>query len=728
MLVARGILGFVRGLQVNLEDPYGYYAEAVTEERLVGLVEKLRANLLIVFARDAWGRALYESRLYPRHPRARIDWGRLREELSRRGATLVVMACHTSSKVLAERHPDWVQRGPDGEPRTLDHHPRGVAVDPEWPLICPNSPAGRLFIQEAGEVLDATGADALLLDSLRYMPDTGRACYCRWCREAFRRETGYELHTGPHRGREAEYRAAWEWRYRVVRRLVEGIAEAAHARGAALLYNNHPGGWSGRGLRFVEELYDLIDGVFVEASEEDYRGPFWRSFIVKASIAVSWPKPVWSTRNAFPLLRPVTSAPPTLIEHGVLSLVAAGASPVVTVFSSALALDTRFEDAVARVYEYLESLEDILSARVPQADVAILYSSLSHDWHVHEKPEVYIGELMGISKSLSMLHYAWGVVSARRLEALGDMGASTLIAADTGIVDEKLEERLEELVESGVRVIVTGFAGLRRPDGTETWRLLLQERLGIRFEGVEELGVYHVEVPDSLPRYVPMGASDELFESRRWDPFLGSVARVNVDYAHVLGYIRGPRAPMGYEYTLGRSTPPPGERLWPGIVASRDHRLAYHAYRLGLHAHILGLPEYVELLRLSLDAVKAKRRFWLEDAPDLVELHAYRVGEGYAIHLLNNCWHIIPHAVEEATTPGRAPGFEPLRGLTVPRRAPGCGRVRLVVRLEDDAEYVARVYPYPGEANEVTLSAAEKASIDVDLNGLHVLVYILPRG
>ncbi len=723
--------GFARGLQVNLEDPYGYYADHVTAERLAELVEKLHANLLIVFARDAWGRALYESRLYPRHPRARIDWVRLRNLLSEKGVALVIMACHSSSKVLAEKHPDWVQRGPNGEPRTLDHHPHALRVEPEWPLICPNSPGGDLFPREAREALEATRADALLLDSLRYMPDPGRACYCRWCRDAFRRETGYELPVERCGECEAEYRAAWEWRYRVTRRLVEKIAEAVRSVDAALLYNNHPGGWSGRGLRFTEELYDLLDGVFVEASEEDFRGPFWRSFIVKASIAVAWPKPVLSTRNAFPLLRPVASAPPLLIEHGVLATVAAGASPVVTVFSSSLALDTRFEESVARVYEYLESIEDILASRTPQADVAILYSSVSHDWHVHEKPEAYIGELLGIAKALSMLHYAWGIVSARRLEALGEMGASTLVVADAGVADEALEESVEGLVERGLRVVATGFPGVRRPDGSETWRLLLQDRLGVSFEGVVELGVYHVEAlgVEGLPRYTPMGASDELFEDRRWDPYLGMVARISVvdEGVKTLGYIVAPRASMGYEYTLGRSTPPPGERLWPGIVASRDSRIVYHAYRLGLHIHTLGLPEYIELLRASLEEVGAPRRFWLEDAPDLLELHAYRVGEGYAIHLVNNCWHVIPHAVEEATTPGRAPGFEPLRGLTVPRRIPSCGRVALAVRLEPGS-YRVRIYPYPGAAREegLRVTGESVARVEIDMSVLHALVHIVP--
>lgn len=721
---------FVRAIQFNLEDPYGFYNDRVDAGFVAGLAERLHADMVIVFARDGWGRAFYPSSIYPRHPRSALDLGELAERLHAAGKKLVVMACHTSNRFLYERRPDWAQRGPRGELRVLDHHPSMLRVEPEWPLMCPNSPAGRLYVEEAGEALDATAADGLLLDSLRYMPDPGRACFCRWCRTRFREETGYEdIPVSPSGGREAEYREAWEWRYRVTRRLVEAVAAEVHGRGGWLLYNNHPGGWSGRGLRFAEELADLLDAVFAEASEEDVRGPWWRSFIVKASLAVSGWRPVLSTRNAFPLLVPPASAPPVLLEHSLWSMVAAGASPVVTFFASTIFEDPRFVETVARVYGDMGRVADLLAEREPAADVALLYSSLSHDWHIHDNPEAYIGELMGLAKGLSMLGLSWAIVSTRRVQDVARLGAGLVVAADNGVAEPGLEDGLRRLIEQGARLLATGFPGTREPGGAETWRLLLQDEAGIAYEGAARPGTFYVEnrgLPGA-PHRVAMGAPDPGFQERRWDPALGETALVAARGARMVAALRQPRAPYGYEYTLGRSHPPPGAVLGPAVTASPDGRIVYHAYRLGLHLHRVGLPDHLSLLEASLRLLGVKPRAWLEETPGLVELHTYRVGEGLLVHLVNNCWHRVVHALPEATTPGAAPGFEPPMGLAVPRRAPSCGPVTLAVRVGPGARLLARD-PLRGTEERVEAGGDGVARLRLVLDGVHLMLHLVPRG
>ena len=723
---------FTRGLQLNLEDPYGFYNDGLTAEEVAGLAERLHADLVIVFARDGWGRAFYPSSIYPRHPRSRLDLARLRRLLEDRGRILIVMTNHTSNRFLYERHPGWAQRGPRGELRLLDHHPSSWKGRVEWPLICPNSPAGRLYREEAAEALDATGAQGVLLDSLRYMPDPGRACYCHWCRARFRDETGMDLPAGPCGEGEPcweAYREAWEWRYRVTRRLVEAVAAEVHARGGWLLYNNHPGGWSGRGLRFAEELSDLLDAVFAEASEEDFRGPWWRSFIVKASWAVMGGKPVLTTRNAFPFLMPPVSAPPALLEHSIWSIVASGGSPVVTAFASTLAVDPGFVDTVSRVYEEIEGIRDLLEEREPLADVAILYSSRSHDWHMHGAPDVYIGELFGLAKGLSALHYTWWIVSARRLRGeVEQLGASTVVVADTGVAERGLEEELRGLLGEGTRVLMTGLPGVMAEDFSTRYRILLSEELGAVYEGVADVGVGYVELlgwEEPGVALAPLGAPDPLFVERRWDRGLGQVARLRLAGGRARARLVAPRAPYGYEYTLGRSSPPPGEPLWPIIVESPGYPLLYHGYRLGLHIHRLGLPVYLSLLEASLRRLGVERRVWLEDGNDMVQVEAYRVGEGLLVHLVNNCWHRVLHALPEATTPGRAPGFEPELGLYVPRRVPPCGAVTVAVRLPEGS-YVVRRYPGGGEERISVRDGV--ARLEARLDGVHLAIHIAPAG
>ncbi len=660
--------GFVRGLQFNIEDPYGFYADYWDAGKVLGLAERLHANLLIVFARDGWGRAFYKSRLYPRHPGARLrleELGRLARE---RGITLIVMADHTANQYLYRLHPSWAQRGPRGEPRLLEHVPsteRVAAGEAEWPQICLNSPAlDRYLVPEAGEALDASGAQGLLLDSFRYMPDPGRACYCRWCRDRFRRETGMELPVELSDETLEAYRLAWEWRYKVTLEALKKIKAEAQRRGALLLYNSHPGGWSGRGNRVLEEAGRLIDAVFSETSEADMREPGFYTFTVKLQLGVHG-GPVLATRNAFYDLMPPYSAPPGVLEHDIWEIVAAGGMPVVTVFSSTATVDPRFEDTVAKVYDEIDRVSSLLEARVPlPGSVALLYSGRSHDWHIHEEPEAYIGELYGLALGLSMLHIPWVFTSEKRLAEEGWPGCADVLAAgDAGVLGDDALHEIERGLGHGKALLATMLFGHRRPDHTLRHALGLQEHLGLRLEGVEQLGAYYASPRglEELPRYIPLGAPDTLFR-RRWDPRLGEAVRVKPVDAEVLATLVLPKTRYGYEYTLGKSMPVPGHDTGaPLIAASRRTRTVYYAFRLGLHLHRLGLPEHLALLKAGLDKLGYKPPATLIDAPQSVWLNAYQVGEATLIHVVNQTAAQRFHAAAIETTPSgaRVPGFEP---------------------------------------------------------------------
>ncbi|MEB3773992.1 MAG: hypothetical protein GSR86_03585, partial [Desulfurococcales archaeon] len=112
----------VRALQFNIEDPYGFYADRIDAEGLVRVAERVNANLLVVFARDAWGRVYYRgSRLYPRHHNSALDVGELVERARGKGIRVVVMVAHTANRYLYRLHPSWAQRTREGEVIVLEH-------------------------------------------------------------------------------------------------------------------------------------------------------------------------------------------------------------------------------------------------------------------------------------------------------------------------------------------------------------------------------------------------------------------------------------------------------------------------------------------------------------------------------------------------------------------------------------------------------------------------------
>ncbi len=657
-MAKRGKGSFIRALQFNIEDPYGFYADRIDAETLVKLAKNVHANTLIVFARDAWGRTFYDSRLYPRHRRARLDVGELGRLAERHGVKLIVMAAHTANRYLYRKHPLWAQRTRDGEVIVLEHIPVEERVrDPHWPQICLNSPAlDQYFVPEVQEAWETSKAYGVLLDSFRYMPDMPKACYCQWCRERFRSEEGLELPEKMDPEDEA-YRRAWEWRYRVVVRALErirnGLWEVSRGK-ARLYYNSHPAGWAGRPNRVVEMARDLLDGVFAEASEVDVKGPGLLTIVAKLSKALLGDdKPVLVTRNAFHFLRVVQSPPKQTIKQGIWEIVAAGGQPVVTIFSSQLFEDPRALEAVEEVYERLEAIEEYLVGAKPLKLVGLVYSNTTHDWYLHNHPEYYVGEVEGFADMLMHNHIPWGFVPDYSLEDLNALGEyRVLVLANTGVLSDEAEEAIARYVEEGGMLIATHQVGVMRPDFTYRQAMALEEVMGVRYEGLRRLGYVYLDLLAGdgdayeeywrgLPYRIPFGDYNTAFRRGRRDPRLGEAVRVVAEEARPLARLRVARNHWGYEYTLGRSLPPPDSlQETPGVTVNRYGRgvAIYYSLRLGIHYDRFGNPDYSALFTSVLErhGIRAPVRV---EAPDTVQAEYYWLGECITVHLVNHTYN-----------------------------------------------------------------------------------------
>ncbi len=690
----------LKAVQFNIEDPYGFYADKIRAETLVALARKVHADVLIVFARDAWGRVFYEgSRLYPRHPTAALDVRELVEKAHERGIRVVVMAAHTANRYLYRLHPDWAQRNRDGEVIVLEHYPRAEKVrDPHWPQICPNSPALELFfVPEVEEAVAHTGADGLLLDSFRYLPDPPKACFCKHCRAKFRREYGYDLPVEVNIEDEA-FREAWEWRYRVTVRALEQMREAVKRANpeALYFYNSHPAGWAGRGNVVVSKARDVLDAVFAEASETDVRGPGLLSIITKLSKALLGEgKPVFVSRNLFYDLRPVQSPPGATIRLGVYEIVAAGGLPIATIFSSQFFEDQRAIDHLAEAYEVVDRVRDYVEGSHPIRYIGILFDTDTHDKYYWNRPEYYIGEVEGFAFMAMHRHLPWGFISTQDLLGGIDLaGYPVIIAAGTSVLGEDEEEVLRNYVEEGGFLVVTHEFGLMRPDYTYREALALQDILGVKYEGTLWFGYSFLDLEDAiwegLPKAIPLGDHSAAFVRERVEPKLGEVVRARPAGARVLAWTRMGRSAYGYEYTLGRSTPAPDSRLNLSGIAYRETgggRTLYYSVRLGAHYSRLGHPDYAELFMRPLARFGPKPPLTVE-APETVQAEYYRKGDAYVIHLVNHTYN--QRILSAPTGPSKQapPSFDPTYRVHPIKEVIPVRGVR--IRVNGEGDYTAR--------------------------------------
>lgn len=685
---------FLRALQFNIEDPYGFFADRVDSRTLVDLARRVHANLLIVFARDGWGRVFYKgSRLYPRHHNTSLELRELVSAAKDHGIRVIVMAAHTANRYVYRLHPSWVQRNIKGEVIVLEHYPRTARIiDPHWPQICPNSPAlQEFFVPEVEEAVKYTGADGLLLDSFRYFPDPQRACFCKYCRAKFKSEYGEELPEKIDMNDESS-RHAWDWRYKVTLRAFERMRRAVKRANpdALYLYNSHPAGWAGRGNIVVSKARSMLDGVFAEASEVDVRGPGMLTIVTKLTRALLGDpgKPVLVSRNLFYDLRPVQSPPAPSIRLGVWEIVAAGGYPQATMFSSQLYTDPRALDALASVYEELERVEDYLVGRTPIIHVAVLFDPESHDKYYWRRPEYYIGEVEGFALILMHNHIPWSMISAQDLESEADSSKyPVIVAAGTSIMSDDAEEALRNYVSSGGLLAATHEFGLMRPDYTYREAIALQDVFGFNYEGTLRFGFayIHLDVPEGrsywrgLPDSIPVGDHSVVFVRERVEPRLGEIVRARVTSGRPLALARMGRSAYGYEYTLGKSTPAPDSILSLASIIYNDYGgggALYYSFRLGAHYSRLGIPDYAQLFLRPLSRHAPTPPVKLV-GPETVQMEAYRRGDSIIVHLVNHTSNqrilSAPTGPSKQSPPGFDPAYRvhpartviPVRGLTL---------------------------------------------------------------
>ncbi|RLG76633.1 MAG: hypothetical protein DRO23_00345 [Thermoprotei archaeon] len=707
----------VRAIQYNLEDPYGYFISKFTAKKLVNYTKRMHANVIVVFARDAWGRRLYlKGKVAPKHPRLTKET--CLEELvklaSENNIKVVIMVAHTANKHMYEEHPEWVQVNVKGEPVILEHVPFGVAIKhPQWPLLCLNSPYMSYLEQEVKEAISIIKPYAVLLDSFRYQPDYQKACYCKYCREKFRKETGYDL-PEEENWESREWKEAWKWRYKVVlesMRKLWKIAKEAK-KDIVFMYNNHPAGWSGRANKVLEEARDIIDAVFAECSEADHQPPGFISEMVRLTKAMSGGKPIWASRNAFHMYRTVTSTTPLAVKQGLREAFIAGGSPWILFFSSTLTQDARIMDAVSEVYSEIEKLEDYMEYAEPLKYVGIIASNNTRDWYGRDNPASYVDETRGFYYALIHKHIPVEFVTDKDLENYERLkDYKLLILANNACISDKALDNIRKYVKNKGKLIVTYQATILNEEGIERGDFGLSDIMGFHYEGLFETPWSYtvIEKEDLLSKGVPktilLGDMSYTFRKTRVEHGLGNHARLRVesDEVEVVAKVALPLAVYGYEYTLGRSPPPIGPLTEePSIV--RSFSLVYFSFQLGRHYWRLGLPEYSGLIANSIKYLVSERPVIEVEAPETIEASVFKGKDYYIVHLLNHTYNQRMLSTFIGKSRQATPGYSQPFAVHPPRTVIPILNVRLKANLKEDWRKVKIILPLRGIEKKVNLS------------------------
>ena len=639
---------FTRVLQFNIEDELGVYVPLIKGKDIVNLAKKLNANTIVLFARDAWGRAYYKSKVAPMNSKLR---GRdLIEEVVREakkeGIKIVVMVGHTTNPALYSKHPEWSQRRLNGEVISMDKNPSNLKVKPRWPLMCINSPFFDTVLREVEEVLKYD-IDGILLDSFRYMPDIEGACFCDFCKRRHEEELGRPLPTIADWD-SLSYRRSFLWRYEVSARALRKIKERVREINPRIVlgYNSHPGGWRGRANKITEMTRDCIDIIFAECSEADYQPPGFIAEMVRLSLAMSGGKPVWASRNSFHMCLTTTTTSTAVIKQGLREAFIAGGFPLYLVFSSAFAQDPRVERAVSEVYKEIEKLEDYAMKAKPIKYACILFSNRSKDWGGREHSEIVTDCMRGFYYALLSKHVPVTYISDIDLDQGKIQGYKVIVLANAQSLSRFAVNKLTGYVERGGGLLATYKTSIMDEDGNVLHELQLSELLGVRYRGelitpwsyVRVKKDHEVTKGFNKGQLILWGDFDRKFIDRRVPRNLANhvcVEPLNVD--SVLARVVLPQSEFGSEYENGRAPPLAGsETNLPAIVANSLDRgkAVYFSGQIGRLFWRIGLEEYLQLIYNAVLWLGGRPPIMAE-GPETFEMSAYELGDSMLVHLLN---------------------------------------------------------------------------------------------
>lgn len=155
---------------------------------MVCRAKEFKADTLVMMADDG-GYPLYPSELAPinTHVHGQDLLAMIEQECRAQGLRfgLGFLGVHCNRHV-ATTHPEWGM---------LDKNGKKFSFYTSF-LICMNSPYRQYYVNLIREGLARYAVDYVYVEGLYFhsvTPDSDRGCYCRWCRERFKRTRGQEL-------------------------------------------------------------------------------------------------------------------------------------------------------------------------------------------------------------------------------------------------------------------------------------------------------------------------------------------------------------------------------------------------------------------------------------------------------------------------------------------------------------------------------------------------------
>jgi len=664
--------------------------------------------------------AYYNSQLLRRRS-PHVPPGKLEADLAeykRLGVRVLGVYPPTLQGEVYELHPDWRRVSTD----TTDVPTIDLKKYPHGGMLCPLGPYGDFFLDVLAEIVTRfPDVAAFSFDGLHH----GGFCYCRHCRDNFRRDSGAAI-PKPDLN-DAAFRRYAKWADSRLEALVERMQRRLKGINPdiALVTWTTNAGRFGHFLSVPRNMPARMNLLFDAPDQEMWLDETNRGNSIVPAFGAAYAWAVTGHRVAFsePYLMShgnpygKDSFPAHEVERRMLLCVAHGCRP-----SIAVAQPRRLQAGVYRAMDEVQKRKAWMTRTRPEKWAALLMSDDTKTFYGRSAGRVeerYLANVFGTFRACVEEHLPTAVVNDWDLSAEGLAGYAVLVLPNAACLDDRQVEAVRRFVAAGGGLVASLDASLFDGHGDPRPNFALADVFGADYRGIPDPAGGKDELDENFARALP----PDYWEKRRGVFDAKLVAGSFLDRGRLAEYVgtdpvtfKGPavrvRSRPGAEVVATFGPKGPGTTS-PAVVVNRFGRGRVVYLAAGFDAAYYLYPYPYQRLVVA-DAV----RWAAGDVPQPVTVeapmcvHATTVrqrtaaGERLVVHLFNDL----------NTTGGHAHPADdvPLREEVVP-----IAGIRVGFRVKDE---VGAVSMEPGGSRLVVNHVAGARWITVPRLDVHAMV------
>lgn len=573
----------------------------------------------VVFTGQLWGdtwfpskMASYASKLDVKDPVA--EGTRMAHEMGMKA--VVYIGAPSIQNALVNRL-DWRQRKPNGE------------VVSDQPSCCLLSPFGDWVIEYLVEMATHAPIDGYWLDGY---PQYALGCSCRYCAEAYKKETGLDLPTSAS-NESLEYRNYAIWFQAKCVQHAQRLEDALHkvSPNLAVEFNTVSGRFANTWRYQADQMCATIDSPSLEQfwQVDNQKDPLQPIFGINMLTASAESHPTEVFVPMFPhMVDCTTNMPEVEAMARIFTVLTNGSSPQLSYPAGDIGVEKRCMAAIKVREPYLTDAK-----RIRYCGIAA--STLTDAMYGRDKAEAsYWSEVKGWLRALTEAHIPLELLTDNQLDKGQFDGLKVIVLPSAACLSESARKHIADFTRGGGGLVATSVTSLADGNGNLSKEFGLSEVLGVSYKGIGSL--------EPLPRFIgilPQGkhplAQGEWIDKalwRQWSPL-----------GHTIGSVGLPGTYTQMQSLAGHDIAWKYADGTPAIVAGSfgKGRTAYIGPEVGAAYYHESYPYLRSMMTAAVDWAAPSVPSYQVTAPTTIQVTVFRqeIGKGKyrdVVHLLND--------------------------------------------------------------------------------------------